>query len=137
PRYFSGRDLFGKHVSTSVTRTVAQVTVKRHTRIDRERFIQHEVKSLTRWRVQVEVGDCAADGVQQLWPRLQGFRSNAPAASLWFTFRTSIKEGDPRSTSGEQFRREGTGRSGANNQHIVTIERHKGVYGLCVNTARR
>ena len=101
-----------------VTRAVAQVTIKSDARIDRERFIQLEVKSFARGRVQIELGDGAADGVQQLRPGFQSFRRYTSAAGLRLALRTPIKQRDLCAAFGEQFGGKRTCRARANNQQI-------------------
>ena len=102
--YFSCGDLFRDDVRAGIASAVAQVTIESDARIDREGFVQHEVKSFAGRRVQIELGDRAADGVQQLRPRFQRLRRYTAAAGLWLALRTPVEQRHFRAAFRKQFR---------------------------------
>src|SRR5829696_6525577 len=106
-----------------VARSISQVTVKHHARINRERLVEFQVESFAGRRVQIELVNGATDGIQQLRPSLQRLRRYATATRLRFARGPAVKERHVCSALRKQLRGKRTRRSGADNQHIELSHR--------------
>src|SRR5882724_7056633 len=110
----AGRDLFRKNVRTRRCGSITQVVIKCYPGINCEGFIEIKMDMFAGRRVELELVNRSAYGIEQLRPGFQGFWSYTSAAGLRLALRSPVKQCDGDVLPGEQLCRERSGRTCSN-----------------------